>query len=213
VTDQTTGYVKTSKSSNPEIPPSSGSQATSLNPVANKETGTNSGGTTRVTLMISPGVFRSLPHQETMRSLGGLALSAATTTRVPFAHKASSKPTGKLRQTAPVHTTIGITGSTMTDHLHFAGRDERAARMGQAATRTGWWVTDPVTPISIPVRFSISGWKHQLAEAQTRSRFTFVQLHHVPYSTGPHGFPPGTGTGFDNQSGQPVRVLTPLFAK
>ena len=51
----------------------------------------------------------------------------------------------------------------------------------------------------------------QLADAQSKSRFTFVQFHHVPYSTGPHGFPTGTGTGFDNQSGQPVRVLTPLF--
>lgn len=53
----------------------------------------------------------------------------------------------------------------------------------------------------------------QLADAQAKSRFTFVQLHHVPYSTGPHGFPAGTGTGFDNQSGVPVRTLTPLFAQ
>jgi hypothetical protein len=51
----------------------------------------------------------------------------------------------------------------------------------------------------------------QLADAQSKSRFTFVQLHHVPYSTGPHGLPAGEGPGFDNQSGQPVRVLTPLF--
>ncbi|MFO1006968.1 MAG: metallophosphoesterase [Planctomycetaceae bacterium] len=51
----------------------------------------------------------------------------------------------------------------------------------------------------------------QLADAQTKSHFTFVQFHHVPYSTGPHGYSPGNGTGFDNQSGVPVRVLTPLF--
>ncbi|MFO0426818.1 MAG: metallophosphoesterase [Planctomyces sp.] len=53
----------------------------------------------------------------------------------------------------------------------------------------------------------------QLADAQSKSRFTFVQLHHAPYSTGPHGFPAGNGAGFDNQSGQPVRVLTPLFTQ
>ncbi|MGE0378472.1 MAG: GEVED domain-containing protein, partial [Planctomycetaceae bacterium] len=56
----------------------------------------------------------------------------------------------------------------------------------------------------------------QLADAQANSQFTFVQFHHVPYSVGPHGFPAGTGgnaAGFDNQSGVPVRVLTPLFAQ
>jgi hypothetical protein len=53
----------------------------------------------------------------------------------------------------------------------------------------------------------------QLADAQAKSQFTFVQFHHAPYSVGPHGFPTGTGAGFDNQSGQPVRVLTSLFAQ
>ncbi len=51
----------------------------------------------------------------------------------------------------------------------------------------------------------------QLADARERSAFTFVFFHHVPYSVGPHGWPPGEGEGEDTQSGVPVRSLTPLF--
>lgn len=51
----------------------------------------------------------------------------------------------------------------------------------------------------------------QLSQAQRTSRFTFVLFHHVPYSVGPHGWPPGDGKGQDTQSGVPTRVLTPLF--
>lgn len=39
----------------------------------------------------------------------------------------------------------------------------------------------------------------------------FVQYHHAAYSFGPHGYPAGNGSGFDTQSGQPLRVLTPLL--
>jgi hypothetical protein len=52
-----------------------------------------------------------------------------------------------------------------------------------------------------------------LAEAQLGSIFTFIICHHTPYSTGPHGYPPGEAEGMDNQSGNPVRLLTPLFMK
>ena len=55
--------------------------------------------------------------------------------------------------------------------------------------------------------------ERQLADAQRSSRFTFVQFHHMPYSVGPHGFPPGMGNRQDSQSGQPLRVLTPLFER
>ena len=58
--------------------------------------------------------------------------------------------------------------------------------------------------------------EEQLADAQKRSRFTFVQFHHSPYSVGPHGFNPGEGgqsNAEDKQSGVPMRVLTPLFKK
>ena len=51
----------------------------------------------------------------------------------------------------------------------------------------------------------------RLAEAQQHSMFTFVVFHHAPYSSGPHGYPPGEVANTDNQSGQPVRLLTPLF--
>jgi hypothetical protein len=61
--------------------------------------------------------------------------------------------------------------------------------------------------------------ERQLAEAQVHSAFTFVFFHHVPYSVGPHGWPAGktsstdTGGVEDNQSGVPVRSLTPLFMR
>ncbi len=35
----------------------------------------------------------------------------------------------------------------------------------------------------------------------------------MPYSVGPHGLPAGSAKGQDTQSGQPVRVLLPLFEK
>jgi Calcineurin-like phosphoesterase len=56
----------------------------------------------------------------------------------------------------------------------------------------------------------------QLADAQERSAFTFVQFHHVPYSVGPHGFPAGDkghDRGEDWLSGVPMRALTPLFMR
>ena len=56
----------------------------------------------------------------------------------------------------------------------------------------------------------------QLADAQRCSRFTFVQFHHAPYSVGPHGLPSGAGgarQGENDQSGRPLRVLTPLLLR
>jgi len=53
--------------------------------------------------------------------------------------------------------------------------------------------------------------QQQLSINQNTSLFTFVVFHHSPYSSGPHGKPPGTGDLSDRQSGVPVRMLTPLF--
>jgi hypothetical protein len=53
--------------------------------------------------------------------------------------------------------------------------------------------------------------ERELADGKARFAFTFVQFHHVPYSVGPHGLPPGEAATQDTQSGVPVRVLTPLF--
>ena len=55
--------------------------------------------------------------------------------------------------------------------------------------------------------------EEKLKQAQKNSLFTFVMFHHIPYSSGPHGYLPGVGSGFDNQSGAPTRVLTPLLMK
>jgi hypothetical protein len=61
--------------------------------------------------------------------------------------------------------------------------------------------------------FQYAWLETQLRDAQTRSAFTLVVLHHVPWSVGPHGWPAGTGTGHDTQSGVPVRALAPLFLR
>jgi hypothetical protein len=53
----------------------------------------------------------------------------------------------------------------------------------------------------------------ELAVAQREDAFTFVFFHHCPYSSGPHGLPPGEGPGQDPQSGQALRALTPLFMR
>jgi len=51
----------------------------------------------------------------------------------------------------------------------------------------------------------------QLSAARQNSIFTFVVFHHAPYSSGPHGWPPGKEPQHDRQSGNPTRQLTPLF--
>jgi 3',5'-cyclic AMP phosphodiesterase CpdA len=51
----------------------------------------------------------------------------------------------------------------------------------------------------------------RLIESQLKSMFTFIILHHAPYSSGPHGYLPGEVENTDNQSGNPVRLLTPVF--
>jgi len=81
---------------------------------------------------------------------------------------------------------------------------------------TNWRLPGVNAPDFNPGSEQYKWLEKQLADAQKNSRFTFVQFHHVPYSVGPHGFPTGTGgfkNGQDNQSGVPVRVLTPLFEK
>ena len=55
--------------------------------------------------------------------------------------------------------------------------------------------------------------EQQLQSTQKEGRFTIVMFHHCPYSSGPHGFQPGQGEGKDPQSGQPLRVITPLLHK
>ena len=54
--------------------------------------------------------------------------------------------------------------------------------------------------------------ERELADAQRRSRFTFVQYHHTAYGSGPHSVPFGQSS-FSGQSGIAMRVLQPLFLK
>jgi hypothetical protein len=53
----------------------------------------------------------------------------------------------------------------------------------------------------------------QLQIAQADSAFTFVMFHLAPYTSGPHGKPPGRGRGKDPYSALPIRALTPLFMR
>jgi len=54
--------------------------------------------------------------------------------------------------------------------------------------------------------------EQQLADAQQKSKFTFVQYHHTAYGSGPHSVPMDK-KGFSGQFGIPMRVLQPLFMK
>lgn len=54
--------------------------------------------------------------------------------------------------------------------------------------------------------------EQQLADAQQRSRFTFVQYHHTAYGSGPHSVPFGR-PNFSGQAGIPLRVLQPLLLR
>lgn len=71
---------------------------------------------------------------------------------------------------------------------------------------------NPQIPDYMPGSPQYQWLEGQLQSAQAAGQITFVQYHHSAYSVGPHGYPAGTGTGFDTQSGQPLRVLTPLLA-
>lgn len=52
----------------------------------------------------------------------------------------------------------------------------------------------------------------ELAKAQQKSRFTFVQFHHTMYGSGPHSIPFGK-PNFSQQSGIAMRVIQPLLMR
>lgn len=90
----------------------------------------------------------------------------------------------------------GPNGTVDDTNFYLLGENDpeggNAPDFGEGSRQYGWLVT-------------------QLQEARENSFFTFISFHHTPYSSGPHGFPPGLGEFYDNQSGMPVRALTPLF--
>ncbi|WP_159651118.1 purple acid phosphatase family protein [Vibrio atypicus] len=94
--------------------------------------------------------------------------------------------------------------------------DTSDGKKDKSAQDTNWRLTGINAPDFNPGSEQYQWLEKQLADAQKQSQFTFVQFHHIPYSVGPHGFPTGSGgfeNGQDNQSGVPVRILTPLFKK
>ncbi len=72
---------------------------------------------------------------------------------------------------------------------------------------------NPQIPDYTPGSAQYQWLESQLATAQADGQIVFVQYHHAAYSAGIHGQQPGTGAGQDNQSGQPMRALTPLLAQ
>lgn len=83
------------------------------------------------------------------------------------------------------------------------------------ATDTNFFLdnaANPQIPDYMPGSEQYLWLESQLQSARSAGQVVFVQYHHAAYSVGPHGYPAGSGTGFDTQSGQPMQVLTPLLA-
>ncbi|MFC1508898.1 metallophosphoesterase [Candidatus Omnitrophota bacterium] len=100
-----------------------------------------------------------------------------------------------------------ITLDVANDSPNRSDKDTNFYLLGEHDTDGGY------APAFSPGSHQYTWLETQLLEAQVRSRFTFVFFHHIPYSVGPHGWPVGDGDRLDNQSGRPVRVLTPLFMR
>lgn len=82
------------------------------------------------------------------------------------------------------------------------------------ATDTNFFLDNalnPQIPDYMPGSEQYQWLESQLQSARSAGQIVFVQYHHAAYSVGPHGYEAGSGVGFDTQSGQPLRVLTPLL--
>ncbi len=71
----------------------------------------------------------------------------------------------------------------------------------------------PHVPDYAPGSEQYAWLERQLAAAAAAGRIIFVQFHHAPFSSGPHGLPPGAGAGENPQSGRPLRVLAELLQR
>jgi hypothetical protein len=89
----------------------------------------------------------------------------------------------------------GLPHKSAADPNHFMNSAPREVPGIQADSRQTRWL------------------EQELALAQKESAFTFVFFHHCPYSSGPHGLPPGEGPGQDPQSGMPLQAWTPMFMR
>jgi len=64
-----------------------------------------------------------------------------------------------------------------------------------------------------PDSIQVQWLEKELEKAQQDSHFIFIVFHQSPYSSGPHGQPPGFTSGHNPQSGVPARALTKIFMK
>lgn len=71
----------------------------------------------------------------------------------------------------------------------------------------------PHVPDYAPGSEQYAWLERELADAGARGRIIFVQFHHAPFSSGPHGLPPGDGAGKNPQSGRPLQALADLLRK
>ena len=71
----------------------------------------------------------------------------------------------------------------------------------------------PQVPDYLPGSPQYAWLERELALAQARGAVVLVQFHHMPFSSGPHGRPPGEGEGQDEHSGRPLRALGELLAR
>ena len=80
----------------------------------------------------------------------------------------------------------------------------------QTASDTNHSLVDSQAPDFNPGSEQYRWFERQLADAQRKSHFTFVQFHHTMYGSGPHSIPFGQPT-FSGQSGIAMRVIQPLL--
>lgn len=80
----------------------------------------------------------------------------------------------------------------------------------KTASDTNHLLTGSTAPDFNPGSEQYRWFEAQLADAQQKSRFTFVQFHHTSYGSGPHSIPFGQ-PNFSGQSGIAMRVIQPLL--
>lgn len=76
---------------------------------------------------------------------------------------------------------------------------------------TNYLLDNPHIPDYSPGSQQYQWLEQQLQLARSQQQIIFVQFHHAPYSSGVHGKAPGRGSEQDEQSGRPMRLLSPIF--
>lgn len=151
-------------------------------------------------------------------SLGGYSAAAATAAAAKYRTYFDLPDNG--------HSHVEVSPGTFADHTGRYYRvdfgpvtlltiDASNGGTQAAADDTNFYLVNsqnPQIPDYAPGSAQYQWLQTQLDSAQSAGQITFVQYHHAAYSSGIHGQPAGEGPGLDKQSGQPLRLLTPLFA-